>query len=354
MPEIILDLEELTLNPEEARSSSEMIIREFEQLPEIRDLHDIQTGIERETFIPIVGEISEELGQCLEGLGCNVPEEEASIVFSQKKWHPKSIGTRLKHCMKTTNPLFKVFKKKLNHLESWDGTGSEEVAFIEERVLQALKKMVLRYSQWGDTDITVDDLTAGLDVSKFNCIDGVWKQIFQGVTAGKITRVEIAENAGATYNAQNTLDEQRAWKVMRDLYNKSNPAILEMPGVAFFMTRSMFNNWVDFRESKGFDVCCEGPEKALSSVRQYRGIPIKVINYWDTSIKKFFNNGTKLNLPNRVILSATSNMPIGTEDENSLSNLDSFYWKKDKANYVDIAFSLDTNVLLEDLISVAY
>jgi hypothetical protein len=35
MPEIILDLEELTLNPDEARSSSELVMKEFEQLPEI-------------------------------------------------------------------------------------------------------------------------------------------------------------------------------------------------------------------------------------------------------------------------------------------------------------------------------
>lgn len=358
MPEVTLDLEALTLNEKEAESSIEIIQQEFEKIPEIAEMHEIITGIQYDTFIPFAGEISEELGQCLANAGCTVPEEEGTIVFSQKKAAPKKIGTRLKHCMESTLALFKAFKKKLPFLNHWDGTGSEELAFIEDRALQSLKKMVMRYAHFGDTAIdNVEDdgiLSNDLDVTKFNCIDGFWKQIFDGVTANKILRIVIPENQGASYEEQSALDAERTLLVMREMYNRSDATLMATPGLTYCMTRSMFNNWVDFRESKGFDTFATANESVMTSVNQYRGIPIKVINYWDVSIKKFFNDGVKLDKPHRVWLTVKSNVPLITSDEYSLGNIRSFYVEKDLANYVDMNFKLDAKVLQETLITVAY
>jgi hypothetical protein len=58
----------------------------------------------------------------------------------------------------------------------------------------------------------------------FNTIDGLWKQIFAAVTAGTIPaaqKIEIAENAGATYAAQLALASTTGLDTLRGLYEAS-------------------------------------------------------------------------------------------------------------------------------------
>jgi hypothetical protein len=86
----------------------------------------------------------------------------------------------------------------------------------------------------------------------------------------------------------------------------------------------------------------------------FRGRPIIVRKDWDRMIRKYHDLGTTYYLPHRAILTDINNIPVGTSDTESFSSLDSFYWKKDKAHYTDVAWREDCKILQENSIVVAY
>ena len=87
-------------------------------------------------------------------------------------------------------------------------------------------------------------------------------------------------------------------------------------------------------------------------IATYRGVDIYRVVNWDETIRTYFDNGTKWNLPHRALLTTPDNIPIGTPSTEMLGSLDSFYDRKDKKNYVDAEIMVDIQ-LLEDYMAVA-
>ena len=86
----------------------------------------------------------------------------------------------------------------------------------------------------------------------------------------------------------------------------------------------------------------------------YNTIPIQVINSWDRFIDAYFNNGTRLNIPHRAILTTKQNIQIGVEEERSMTEFDIFMDKKTKKWYLDSLFKLDAKIIEDYMIQVAY
>ena len=77
-------------------------------------------------------------------------------------------------------------------------------------------------------------------------------------------------------------------------------------------------------------------------------------SFQDRIIRAYENDGTVYNLPHRAILMVKSNMQIGTEDLSTLSEVDVFYDKKEKKNYVDTEYLIDAKIIEDYLIQAAY
>lgn len=354
----ILDLTGLTLNAEEANSTSQAVFEKAIMESELAEAHDIVTGIQHKTQIPFIGNLGL-LGY--KQTGCDRTVDGSSIPLTEKFWDPVLIGDRLKHCATDINALLKLFRKATKiSPDFYDRIGSEEMGVIVAKIDIAMKSMLNRLVWFGDT--AADNVSGsgviknGIDVKYFNPIDGLFKQIFTEVPTSASNYVAITKNAGASYAAQ-ALDADFALGLFRSMYNKMDArffqALEDGAQPVFYVTRELYQNYQDQLEDKSLVFTLAEAKDGVTSL-SYRGIPIRVRYDWDNNIKSYQDNGTKLNLPHRALLTVKENIPVGTVSTSDFNNLESWYEQKDKANYIDFDLKLDVKHLLPYLTVAAY
>ena len=352
-----IDFSSLTLNTLEAQSLSECIQEQLYAKPELTRVHEIMTGIEQDKYIPILGKYG--LIGKLDPGACGVNSETGTIPTSQKTWTPKLISGRITHCQADLPNLLKFWKKSRIANKTWEEVDNEMMAFINDRVLDAILESIFRIAEFGDTAAEVVGsggyLTAGTTKTYFNMLSGMWQQIFTDQALGTPLshRFTIAENALPTKVEQLALADGKALLIFRDLYNNADSRVFEGNTPVFQVSKSIFDNWQDFMEDKSAVFQLDRMEKG-STQWSYRGIPIVIRNDWDRIIRAYHDLGDTYYLPHRAILTDIANIPIGTSDDQSLSQLDSFYDRTDKKHYIDFAYKIDQKNLQEALLSVAY
>lgn len=356
MAEIIL-LEDLTLNIQEAQDLSECIQEQLYTSPELNNVHEVMTGVEMNRYIPILGSYGI-LGKIDPG-SCAVNSETGQIPVSEKQWAPKLISGRLTHCQADIPDLIKFWKKSRIAAGTWEDVDNQMMAFIHDRLADALLKSIFRITEFADTEAAVVGsggyITAGTTITYFNMLDGMWKQIFtDGALSSPLSyRYTISENSEGTKAAQLALADDKALTVFRTLYENADSRIFESNTPVLQITKTLFDNWQSFLEDKSLVFMLDRTEDG-SSKWSYRGIPIIVRYDWDRTIVAYHNLGDTYYLPHRAILTDKANIPVGTSDDQSLSTLDSFYDKTDKAHYIDFAYKIDQKNLQEALMAVAY
>ncbi len=326
-------------------------------------LHRIDTGIQAAEKIRLVG-LPGLAGECI--TDCDAPSG-TTLAMSEKEWSPKTIGFRLVHCSKDlTQQLIALKKRMARYPDEYDASGSPEFEVLANAADITTRKMLFRHAHFGDTAIAPVSsggyLKNGVDVKYFNCINGVWQQIFAGVTANKITRVVVSENAGSDYLAQE-LAADATFNTLRAMLNKADARLKQnRTGLYFAVTRTFADNWLDTLEAKSLanavnareTMDTQGVPGSEFLIGSYRGIPIYVMDEWDEIITGYFDNGTSYDKPNRAILTSVDNVPVGTPSEEMLGSMDSWYERKDKKIYLDGEANFDVKILEEYKIVVAY
>ena len=353
----LINLAALTINEQEALLTSEAIFEKVYAKPVLTDAHIVATGIQMKTQIPFYGMFGM-VGKKAAGT-CDVMAETKAIVASEKFWDPMLIAFRLTHCQEEINQLFKMWKRAQSALSTWEDMANEQVAFLADRAADATLEAIMRITSFADTAEDVigsgGNLTAGTTIAYFTMLGGLWTQLIAGVAAGTVPRYTIPENGGASYAAQDNLAGDRALIAMRECYNNLDARAIQVGGLVYQMTRSLFQNWLDYLEDKSLAFTLERTEEGKGTDRYtYRGIPIVVRYDWDRNIRTSFDTGAKWYLPHRLLLGPISNVPIGTSDESDMSNMDMFYDKTDKKHYTDVAFYIDCKLLENYLAAVAY
>ena len=348
----LIDTADLTLNPQEALSVSEAVFEQVYNKPLLSRAHDVRTGIQMKTQIPIFGLIGA-VGKKSSGCTPNTSAEKVNL--TEKYYDPALIDFRLTHCQNDVAQLFKLWKKDRIANKTWENVDNAMMAFLADRTVDAAYEAILRISSFGDKAAALVSgggyiTTAGGDVTLFTMINGLWQQIFASATMKRYT---IPENALGTAAAQNALDPSRALTVLRYLYNNIDSRAHTVGGLTFQVTRSLVNNWQDYLEDKSLGFTLQVTEDGKESWL-YRGVPIIIRDDWDKNIRAYNNLGTTYLYPHRAILTPVSNIPIATSDEGSMTSLDAFYDKVTKSHYIDVAFYLDCVMLQESLIAVAY
>lgn len=348
----LIDISELTINPEEAHEIGQLIIeRAFEQGP-LSDIHTIETGIMYKQQIPFAGNIADSLKKAE---GCT-PNEGSGVELSEKFWDPEIFDSRWTHCAADLNKLLKLFKKaqKINP-DFYDQIDSEAMgmiyALIDQMLMETLPIKVWFSDKAAAVFADAGVFKAGTDLDLYNVIDGLWKQIFAEATAAN--RVTITKNAAATYVLQ-ALAADEAVTILTAMVNLADSRLISDPALELLVTRSIADNYRNTLRTKtlgaGF---IEVTEKGRGEL-YFDGIKLKVMYGWDRFIDANQNNGTKRNMPHRAVLTTPDNIPVGTLSTDDLSSLDSFYDRKDKANIIDVAFSLDAKMLENYMIVSAY
>lgn len=346
-----IDVSALTLNAQEAQEVSEAVMEMVFVQNELADYHDIQTGVQMQQQIVFVGQ----LGIGGEALTGCTPAEQDALALTQKYWTPALIAGRFSHCQADLNNLLKLFNKAQRaNPDYFDKTGSEELNILLAKITESIKTSVNAKIWYSDTSANVVGsggvFTAGTNLGLFNQFDGLWKQIFAD---GAIPRYTISENSGGSYSAQ-ALSAGKAYTILQNMYNGADARLKGAQNKYFKVTQSIYDNYYDYLESTeqsgGNLIITQGGVTTLT----YRGIPVIAEPEWDRLQNLYQDNATTINLPHRAILTVAGNVPVGTLNDGDMTNLESWYEKKDKSNYVDFAYFLDAKHLESYMSSVAY
>ena len=351
----VIDYSDLTLNEQEALEVSQAVFEDVYLKGPLSNFHFIQTGVQMKTQIPFFG-LMPLAGKV--NNGCT-PNAASGIDLTEKYWDPELIDFRLTHCQADVLQLYKMWKRSSKALGTWEDMDSGQMNFIVDRMKDALTEMIFRVSSFGDEAAALvggggNITAAGGDVTFWNMLDGLWDQIYTGVAATTVDRTTITENGLATYALQAALGDTVALDVFRGMYEGIDPRAFESGTLKIQCTRSLINNWWALLEDKSLANSIRSEIEQGATPLSYRGIPIEVRNDWDRTIRTYFDTTAATFLPHRAILTPIENIPIGTSDEESMNEIDSFYDKKDKAWIYDAASYLDCKLLEEHKIAVAY
>ncbi len=69
-------------------------------------------------------------------------------------------------------------------------------------------------------------------------------------------------------------------------------------------------------------------------VGEYDGVTVVKCSIWDRFIQAYQNDKTKLNLPHRAVLCSPDNLMYGCEGDNPISDLDIWFERKPRKNYI--------------------
>lgn len=351
-----IDFSSLNLNNEEARSIAECVQEQVYSKPELSTTHKILTGVTMDRYIPILGKYTM-VGKVDPG-SCSSNSETGQIPVSEKTWTIKKVSGRISHCQEDLPDLLKTWEKDRIAANTFSEVDNQMMAFINDKIVDVITESVFRITEWGDTDAEVVGsggyLTAGTTKTYFNMLDGMWKQIFTDQAGSALSyRYTITENAGGDKATQLALASDAALQIFRSLYENIDTRAFDGNTPVFQVTKSIIDNWAAYLEDKSVVFTLSQVENGSTSY-QYRGIPIIVRKDWDRMITSYHDLGTTYYLPHRAILTDIANIPIGTSDEESITEVRSWYEKKDKTHYMDFIYKIDQKNLQEALLAVAY
>lgn len=355
MADIFDQFANLTLNNEEATSDADLIKVNPYLTPDINRIHGVQTGVIMGKYIPILGQI-EDIGLADPG-NCGVNAFTDEIPVSQKTWDPALISARLSICKDDIPVKFKAWMEAQIASKRWEQINNALKQFVLDRTQEAVTRAIVRVAEFSDKAAALvaggGQITAGSTVGLFTMINGLWQQIFADDAGDQeIYRYTIDENAQATKAAQLLLADDAAYKAF-DALVVNLPAEAMSGKNVLQVTKSLWDNWVRFIENKSGAYRPELLQDGMTK-ETFRGFQLIVRSDWDRLIRKYHDLGASYYLPHRAILTDINNMPVGTSDTQSFTSLDSFYDKKDKKYYIDVAWREDCKLLLEDSIAVAY
>ena len=341
-----------TPTAEEVQNVSEVIVREVFVESPINRLHDIQTGIQHDKQIAYADGF-DIVGEAISGC---TPTELGDIAVTEKTWSPKLMGNRFTYCANDENKLFKILKKAKNTFpDFFDRQSSPDLELVAGILMNSIHGSIVPKVWFSDTAAALTSgagvFTIGSNLGLFNQFDGLFKQIFADAD---IPVTAITKNGGANYAAQ-ALAADEAKTILKGVRNSADIKLKTDPNKKFYVTMTIADNLEDSYVENATDN--GGLTKDLQdgiSTLKFRGIPVEIVHEWDQAIDTYQNDGTKWNLPHRVVLSTPENLPIGTLSTSDLENLEFVYDAVNKTNIIDFGWFMDAKMLLDYKVSAAY
>jgi hypothetical protein len=300
--------------------------------------HTVITGVKNGSLVPIIdSEPNYESFPFIDANDCKDETCDVSLEYSSKKWELAQIGCLYPFCMKKFDDEFMTFYNQFKILNpAITDLNSIFMSFIVKNI-----KDNLLASQWRVTYFADKASTSKL----FNGFDGFYTQ----AEAGNGIKIDIPKNAATTLADQrltgeevyNTLAQMDDEASTTDWYDEATAQYR----LTEFMARP-FMNWLNALGDK-IPVCCDIYDAdAIQQARRFnlnnmrfRGKPIIVHRELDRVIAKTseLNGGSsttpRVN-PNRALLTAKTNLLIGTSQTKDLNYFKAFYVEKEETIYI--------------------
>lgn len=347
-------LENLKLQPENLASIKDAIQETFYNDEDFSSFVNIQKVKEKDP-IALLGEM-EMVGK--KGGGCDPTYEEKGIANSQNRWELGQWEIPIKICYEALKGTIAEYSLKTG-TEIGDLNNTDFMTIYTDALLRAIQQMIWRFGWFGDKAAALagaggGKLTAGLDVSNFNVCDGLFKRIFTA-TATK-NHTTIAANSETTAAAQiSSLRKSGAATTLVDtILMDADTRIVDDSDAVFLMTRSFadaltYDLKKTYHDIMPWEKLFDGFEVAT-----YNGVKIARVGIWDRMIKAYEKGTATVNLPHRAVFCNPKHLMVGTDADSLISDLDVWFDKKERRNYLYATGKIGTALLEEDMIHAAY
>lgn len=296
------------------------------------------------------------------GSGCNPEYKKAAVNFAEKEWEIGDWQIPLEWCYtELENTIAEYCLKKGTDIG--DLTSTEYMTDIVYPALTlAMKHMMWRFIWFGDKDAkniaetNGGVITAGVDVELFKTANGFWKQLFAIGSANAGQKTTIAANSQTTRALQfSKLKEAGvAIGIFDDLLENADSRISQVDGSGIFCTKSLADALTkDLKREYKEILTWEQIFKGLD-VAEYNGVPIYRVSIWDRFIATYQNDGKKLNLPHRAVYGSPKQLFVGTPANQLISDLDIWFERKDRVNYLYSTGKLGCLIGEDNLFQIAY
>lgn len=351
-----INFESLTPKNGAVQDLAELIFLELQEDDKLGQLVTFMTRQENGKKLGFVGKAGL-LGK--KAKGCDPEYAKNLVQASEKTWTLEEWEIAEEICYKELeNTIAEHFAA--NGSDMADLTSSDYMEKVVRPLLeQAIRDLIVRLVFFGDTEAE-GNLKEGVDAEYFNLFDGIWKQLFVAVTAGKTTRVNVDANTKTTVAAQYEAMRQpgAATGVLNSLIINTPMKLRTMADRVFIVTQAfadMLN--LDIQENnKGSELQWESIFAGIQK-STYQGITLIAVPQFDEIIQDYLKNSTNADAydkPFRVIYGAKGNFRAGTKSAETLADLQITFDKKDRKNYIYAADTLGALVLAEEYAAVAY
>lgn len=293
------------------------------------------------------------------GGGCDPQYKKAEVLGAEKAWDLGEWEIPIELCYaELENTLAKY------GMNSGTAIGDLQDTPYWDQVLMpslqnAMIEMFWRMIWFGDKDAKhITDsgiITDEIDLTLLNMCDGLWKRLKVITAANSDQLTKIAANEAATYLEQKEAIRKDgvAVDIVDSMIADCDSRIFDDPNSAIYMTSSLFKALRnDVKRLHNLQLEVEHVSAGIQLSR-YDGYNVVVLDIWDRLIRKFENNGTKLNAPHRAIISTPNNLFAGTSDTKRVADLDVFFDDKTRKNHIYVRSDIDTQIGQDELVQVA-
>lgn len=307
-----LNLTGLAFDEEQVRKVEEILRMKLLVVGEITDYMTVLPGQVGQRELGLMG------GFGIVGTGdkgCTITADNEQITATPKTITPTIWDIYVTECYKNLEATASMYAMRTGTAMS-DLTGTDWEAIIVEAMYEAIKKMMVRLAWFSEKDAAVytsgGHFTDGTTLTKWNLIDGLWKQLITlaGVYTGQV--YTISKNAGNSY-ANQALASGDAKAALMGLWTKMPAALRQQPDVIGLMTNSLFvAYWNDMAGTINIESQLTILENGLTQVK-IGNVPFIVMPYWDELIDGYQNNGTVWYKPHRALITTKSNLLLAVD-----------------------------------------
>lgn len=346
----------LSVNPKDVQTLKDLIpysIDKDEEFQEYITLRKVNNG----DPIGFFGD-ADDVG--IKGSGCDPTYQEIGIANSQKRWTLGDWQIPLKICYESLEGTIAEYTLKTG-TDIADLTTGEFMQYILRPALEKqMKRMIWRFGWFGDTGAkTVENggqLTNDTRLDLFTTCDGLWKRIFAQAATNASQLTEIAANGKDTYTAQKAemLKKGVATGILDNVLMDADSRIVNDGEAVIYMT-DLFGKCLarDVKERWNINMPWEKIFDGVE-VSKYDTVKVVRISIWDRMIAAYEKSGDKLNKPFRLVFGNKRQFMVGTPADGLISDLDIWFEKKERRNYIYSTGKIGTSLLEDDMFHAAF
>ena len=213
------------------------------------------------------------------------------------------------------------------------------------------------YSKDTEHKVTINEggnLTTGVDKDYFNILYGLFKQLRDIVALDANVKVTIAANSQTSKADQLAyLSPERAYTLLSDMWYKADIKLRQRKNECrFYVTQSIADKYEQYLVGKGIESTYSNLVDGVPALK-FNGVPVIPMPMWDANIQSYFDLGDTYDAPHRALLTLKSVIAVGTPSAKAFDEVDVWYDKTSRKNYILCKDKLDAKILSDKMLIYA-